>query len=202
MALICGIDEAGRGCLFGPVVVAGCVLDERTSIPKLKDSKELSNKTRVEIFSKILTLAQDFYCLAIGPRRIERYNILGAVLFGFEKCVKKLNADLYVIDGLFKPEVKDKYIICMPRADSTYNACMAASVIAKVMRDSLISNLSDRFQGYSLENHKGYPTRQHRLEILRLGISRLHRKTFKHVNKLSVASIDTNIDEFEASEIV
>lgn len=199
---ICGLDEAGRGAIFGPVVVAGCILPRDTVEVELADSKKLSSSSRIQIFHKLLALASDYYVIAIGPRRIDKFNILQATLLGFELCMKKLEADIYIVDGPHAPKIK-KNVVAEAKADTKYNSVMAAAIIAKVTRDSLISAMGAKFTGFSLEAHKGYPTKLHRLELEKFGPTIFHRKSFNLVPEREDFSITnkcciTNIGEYLA----
>ncbi len=180
MKLVCGLDEAGRGSLFGPVVVAGCVLPLNLRLPGLNDSKKLNSNSRVNIFFKVINLAVDYYVVAIGPRRIDKFNILQATMYGFKKCIQKLKADYYFVDGPYKPSF-DFNIVAEPKADCKYHAVMAASVIAKVLRDSLVSSMMEKFPEFRLDIHKGYPTKLHQQELSKSGATIFHRKTFRLV---------------------
>ncbi|MCS6961949.1 MAG: ribonuclease HII [Deltaproteobacteria bacterium] len=178
MAFVCGIDEAGRGALFGPLVVAGCVVRSNFYLEGLNDSKVLSPQKRLQLFHQILLTSEDYYWIFIGPRRVEKFNILNCSIHGFRICIKKLLAETYIVDGPYKPEGLKQNIFATPKADRIYPAVMCASIIAKVVRDSIISWLSERYPVYCLEENKGYPTETHRLALLKHGRSALHRKNF------------------------
>lgn len=178
MRLICGIDEAGRGALFGPVVVAACVFKESTSVQGLKDSKALSPYQRITLFHRIILVAEDYYWITVGPKRIDEYNILKACLFGFKKCIERVKADIYIIDGPHSCEPKRSNVVAVPKADSIHEPVMAASVLAKVIRDTLISQMSEKYAVYGLSQNKGYGTVAHRESIQEFGLSRMHRTSF------------------------
>lgn len=178
MKLICGIDEAGRGALFGPVVVAACVLNENTKIEGLRDSKALTPARRLTLFHRIISLADDYYWIMIGPKRIDCSNILNACLFGFHRCVEKLKADLYIVDGPHLPKNSHSEVIAVPKADSIYEPVMAASILAKVIRDTLMSQLDAKYTSFGIAKNKGYGTNAHVQAIKAIGLSNLHRLSF------------------------
>jgi ribonuclease HII len=186
MALICGIDEAGRGSLAGPVAVAGCVVPEDFRLEGLQDSKKLSTSARLKLYHLIKENVNAFFVVFIGPRRIEKFNILQAVMRGVEKVVSRLQADFYIIDGNHKPDsLKNRYDVeCLVDADEKLAAVSAASILAKVSRDCLMASIEKKYPSYRFSLHKGYGTAKHFEEIQRFGISTIHRSTFSPCAKL------------------
>ena len=178
--LICGVDEAGRGPLAGPVVAAAVVFEEGFEDPRIKDSKKLSEQQREKLFEYIKATAKSWSIIAVGPRRIEELNILQATKLAMKLAVERINADLVLIDG-------NQPIICrLPQktvvgGDRLHVQISAASILAKVWRDRLMKDLAVRYPGYNFEKHAGYPTPAHKAAILELGPCKVHRKTFAGV---------------------
>jgi ribonuclease HII len=178
--LICGVDEAGRGPLAGPVVAAAVVFEEGFEDPRIKDSKKLSEQQREKLFEHIKATAKSWSIIAVGPRRIEELNILQATKLAMKLAVERIQADLVLIDG-------NQPIVCrLPQktvvgGDRLHVQISAASILAKVWRDRLMKDLAVRYPGYSFEKHAGYPTPAHKAAILELGPCKIHRKTFAGV---------------------
>lgn len=188
MPQVIGIDEVGRGCLFGPVTAASFSFNPEKSIPEgLTDSKKLTPKKRKELS---LLLHQDhFVSLAsCSSEEVDEINILQASLKAMEiSCkeqIKKLGEDVEVrIDGIWTlpgidPKIKQLPIV---KGDLHDQAIAAASIVAKVYRDELMVKMEDFYPGYDLSKHKGYPTKAHKEAIQRLGVTDQHRRTFKGV---------------------
>ena len=178
--LICGVDEAGRGPLAGPVVAAAAVFPEGYENPLIQDSKALSAKQRNALFEQIKETASSWAIIAVGPRRIEELNILQATKLAMRLAVERIQADLVLVDG-------NQPIVCvLPQrtvigGDRLHVQISAASILAKVWRDRLMETLGEKYPGYGLEKHAGYPTPAHKRAIVELGPCRVHRKTFAGV---------------------
>lgn len=178
--LICGVDEAGRGPLAGPVVAAAAVFDENFTHPEIQDSKALTAKQRDRLFDYITQTASSWAIIAVGPRRIEELNILQATKLAMKLAVERVTADLVLVDG-------NQPIVCpLPQrtvigGDRLHVQISAASILAKVWRDRIMETLGAKYPGYGLEKHAGYPTPAHKKAILELGPCRVHRKTFAGV---------------------
>lgn len=177
--IVCGIDEAGRGPLCGPVVAAACILPEDFDIPRLNDSKKLSPKVRIELFEQIKEKAIA-YSIACGTvEEIDKYNILEATLLAMRRAVDGLNVkpDYLLVDGnIFK-----KFDIpgeCVVKGDSVSSSIAAASILAKVTRDLMCDELDELYPGYGIKQHKGYGTKAHMDALRTLGPSPCHRKQF------------------------
>ena len=178
--LICGVDEAGRGPLAGPVVAAAAVFEEGFENPLIQDSKKLSAKKRDSLYDVITSQATSWAIIAVGPRRIEDLNILQATRLAMKLAVERVSADLVLIDG------NQAIDIALPQrtvigGDRLHVEISAASILAKVWRDRLMETLGEKYPGYGLEKHAGYPTPSHKQAIAELGPSRIHRKTFAGV---------------------
>jgi len=181
LSRIAGVDEAGRGPLAGPVVVAACILPPFFVLKGLNDSKQLSEKKREEFF-EILTKVEgvEYAISIIGHEEIDEINILQATLKGMKMAVEalKLRPTLVLIDGNRVPsdlEIPSKAII---GGDATEPAISAASVIAKVTRDRLMREYHEKYPSWEFAKHKGYGTKLHFDRLKELGLSPIHRKTF------------------------
>jgi ribonuclease HII len=188
--IIAGVDEAGRGPIAGPVIAAAAVLSPpqfRVLLSEgLNDSKKLSAPARERIFSRMNELGVIWAAQAASNIRIDKTNILKATLWAMERSVARLGvkADLIVVDGnAYIPGVDRALQRAIPKADSLVPAVMAASVVAKVLRDRVMTALHQQFPDYGFAGHKGYPTAAHRLVLDMLGPSSVHRLSFGGYNK-------------------
>jgi ribonuclease HII len=176
---IAGIDEAGRGPLAGPVVVAAVIMPKDGVIEGVDDSKKLTPKKREELFGLITERAVGYGIAEIDNRVIDEINILEATKRGVFECVKKLSPrpDFIYIDGNMKFDLDIPYKSVVS-GDSLVYCCACASILAKVTRDRIMCGLPERYALYKFDRHKGYGTELH-YEMLRLyGASDLHRRTF------------------------
>ncbi len=176
-----GCDEAGRGCLAGPVVAAAVILPEKFDLPLLNDSKQISEKNRnilrVEIEKQALAYAVSF----VPPTKIDEINILWASIFGMHQALDELSIrpEHILVDGnKFKPYPFTPHL-CVVKGDSKYASIAAASILAKTYRDELMQKLHAEFPHYDWATNKGYPTKKHKLAIQEHGITLHHRKSFK-----------------------
>lgn len=194
-----GCDEAGRGCLCGPVSCAAVILPPDFECPELNDSKQLSEKKRAELRPYIEEKALAWAVVMVDAEEIDRINILNASIIGMHRALDRLSIrpQHILVDGnRFKPYTSPLSIdgatstesipegIIIPhttvvKGDATYMSIAAASVLAKTHRDELMDNLAKQYPGYSWEVNKGYPTKAHRAAIATLGVTPLHRKTFR-----------------------
>jgi ribonuclease HII len=179
--LIAGCDEAGRGCLAGPVVAAAVILPNNFKNKMLNDSKLLSEKKR-DLLRKVIE--KQATCWAIGivsPEEIDKINILNASFLAMHRAIKKLyvEPEFLIIDGnRFNPYQAINHE-CIIKGDGKYLAIAAASVLAKTYRDDIMKKLAVEFPYYIWEKNKGYPTKKHRNAIEKIGISKHHRKSFQ-----------------------
>ena len=176
-----GIDEAGRGALAGPVVIAAVVLDYNKIIEGLNDSKQLSPKKREILFQQIVELALDYSIVEIGPGYIDKHNILQATLLGFKKAFLQLKSkpEHCLIDGKDIHKDLKPYAKAIIKGDQLYAAIAAASILAKVHRDKLMLAYDEIYPEYGFASHKGYGTAFHSKRIHSFGLSPIHRKSFK-----------------------
>ena len=179
---LAGVDEAGRGCWAGPVVAAAVVLPPAWNPAELDDSKRLTPRRRETLFLEIRASALAWAACAISSAQIDRLNILRATLLGMSRCVARLDPppDLVLVDGTHRPPVSVP-VECLVKGDATSAAVAAASIVAKVVRDRLMTAWDRRFPGYGFASHKGYGAAAHRAALARLGPCPLHRRTFRPV---------------------
>ena len=180
-----GIDEAGRGPLAGPVVAAAVVLDPDKPINGLDDSKALKHKVRLALKDEIQDRAIGWALGCANVEEIDRLNILQATLLAMRRAVSNLNMsiDMALVDGNVDPGLAcpTKTIV---RGDTKVAAISAASILAKVFRDSVMLSSSKDYPEYGFDRHKGYGTREHLLALKQHGPSTFHRKTFAPVRDL------------------
>tara|TARA_B100000902_G_scaffold105174_1_gene107315 strand:- start:406 stop:1002 length:597 start_codon:yes stop_codon:yes gene_type:complete len=179
--LVCGIDEAGRGALSGPVTISSVILPKNYYNPEIKDSKKLSYLKRKKLFDEIKNVALDYVIVDVDNNKIDNVNILNATFFGMNKSIKKLNlsADIYLIDGnKFRTKMKLNYK-CIIGGDNLYQSIAAASILSKVHRDKYMAKIGKRYPQFDWVNNKGYGTKKHIDSIKKYGYSKYHRNTFK-----------------------
>ncbi len=176
---ICGVDEAGRGPLAGPVCAAAVILPRGLDIPGLDDSKKLSDRRRRELYDVIVREAASFGIALVGQERIDEINILQATFRAMEEAVSKLSPqpELALVDGNREPALP------MPcetivGGDGKCASIAAASILAKVTRDRLMEELDARYPQYGFAVHKGYGTRRHYEALRQYGPCPLHRRSF------------------------
>mgnify|MGYP003417964996 FL=1 len=176
----CGCDEAGRGCLAGPVVAAAVILPQGFLHPLLNDSKKLSDKQR-RLLRPIIEQNAIAYCVGfVSNQEIDKINILQASFLAMNRAVKglKQKPELLLIDGNRFKNKTDIAFECIVKGDSLYQSIAAASILAKTYRDDYMLNLHKEFPKYHWDKNMGYPTKQHRQAIIENGISPFHRKSF------------------------
>ena len=179
-----GVDEVGRGCLAGPVVSAAVVLKKGINLKLLKDSKKISFNKREKISKHIKE--NSYYAIGIASvEEILKLNILQASLLSMKRALNQLTIkpDITLIDGNFAPEGIKNYKTII-NGDEKVKAISAASIIAKVYRDKLMINLSEKFSNYSWERNFGYGTKAHLEGLKKFGVTAHHRKSFKPVYKI------------------
>lgn len=177
--LICGVDEAGRGPLAGPVCAAAVILPKGLVIPGLNDSKKLSDKRRRELFPIIQQEAVSFGIAFASQEEIDEINILQATFLAMRRAMEQLNPqpEFALIDGNREPDfgVPCKTVI---KGDSLSANIAAASVLAKVTRDNWMMEAAEKYPGYGFEIHKGYGTKAHYAALEKLGPCPIHRRSF------------------------
>ena len=177
--LVCGVDEAGRGPLAGPVCAAAVILPKNIAIPGLNDSKKLSDKRRRELFPVIKETAIAYAVVFVDEKTIDEINILQATFRAMEQAVSGLavRPDYVLIDGNKLPDI-DVPAKAVVHGDSLSASIAAASVLAKVTRDDLMLDVAKDYPQYGFEIHKGYGTKAHCAAILEYGPCPIHRTTF------------------------
>ena len=177
---ICGIDEAGRGPLAGPVVAAAVILPKDTEILYLNDSKKLSEKKRNLLYDEIISKAISFGVGIAGVEDIEKLNILGATYKAMREAISKLSAvpDILLNDAVIIPELEQIKQVGIIKGDAKSISIAAASIIAKVTRDRLMIDYDKEFPKYGFAKHKGYGTKAHIEAIRENGMCKIHRKGF------------------------
>ena len=185
MKIIAGVDEVGRGSLIGPVYAAAVILNKSINKKLLKDSKSL-NKSRREILSKYIKKNSIWAIGKASIKEIEKKNILNASLLAMKRAIKKLKKKptLILIDGNKVPIIENYNLRSIIKGDQKIPSISAASIIAKVARDKMITEVGKKFKGYYWDQNYGYGTKQHLKAIKNLGITSQHRKTFSPINKL------------------
>lgn len=178
-SVICGVDEAGRGPLAGPVCAAAVILPRHLVIPGLDDSKKLSDKRRRSLFPQILEQAVSYGIGFADESEIDDINILQATFLAMKRAMQQLTVtpDLALIDGNRKTDF-GLPVQTVVHGDALSANVAAASILAKVSRDDLMLKLAEEYPGYGFEIHKGYGTKQHYAAIEALGMCPIHRRTF------------------------
>ena len=177
---ICGVDEAGRGPLCGPVCCAAVVLAPDFICEEINDSKKLSEKKRDKLVDLILENCGSYAVVMVSPREIDDVNILNASLNGMKRAVENLSVvpDLAIVDGNKVPKDMKCKTECLVKGDAKSMSIAAASILAKVSRDRYMIRLDKEFPQYQLAKHKGYPTKLHYDLISEYGIQPFYRKSF------------------------
>jgi len=176
-----GCDEAGRGCLAGPVVAAAVILPKNYSNSVLNDSKKLTAKNRNRLRITIEKEALAYAVAFVDHHEIDAVNILNASFLAMHRAVEQLNTkpELLLIDGnRFKPYPSINHE-CIIKGDGKYLSIAAASVLAKTYRDEFMVDLDAKYPGYGWARNMGYPTKEHRDGIRKLGVTPYHRKSFR-----------------------
>ena len=183
--LICGIDEAGRGPLAGPVVAAAVILDPLQPIQGLDDSKKLTSSRRNMLATEIKQKAIAWTLALADVDEIDNLNILHASLLAMKRCVEALliKPTLVLVDGPYSPQINYP-VKAIVKGDRKVPAISAASILAKVERDMKMAALDKKYPGYGFSSHKGYPTRSHIRALRELGVSPIHRKSFTPVRNM------------------
>lgn len=183
---IVGVDEVGRGPLAGPVVSAAVILNKSFNIEDLNDSKKLSKKKREQINQDIIKNCK-FKIGIADVSEIDNLNILQASLLSMKRAVEKLCLDKrykILVDGQWSFDQSNKSIITKTRGDAIYPSIAAASIVAKVFRDGLMTKLSKKYNQYAWESNSGYGTKKHLDAIKKFGICEHHRRSFAPIHKM------------------
>lgn len=178
--LLCGVDEAGRGPLCGPVCCAAVVLKDDFVCEEINDSKKISEKKREKLFDVIIENAVSYSIVFVDPKTIDDINILNASLLGMKQAVKSLSLtpDLVIVDGNKVPPEMDVETKAVVKGDAKSLSIAAASILAKVSRDRYMEKLHEEYPQYRLDKHKGYPTKLHYELLAEHGIQDFYRRSF------------------------
>lgn len=176
---ICGVDEAGRGPLAGPVYAAAVILEKGQTIEGVNDSKKLSEKKRELLFDKIINECKDYSIGTASEKEIDELNILQATFLAMKRAVDGLSVkpDCALVDGNQIPNL-DCDVTTVVKGDAKSESIAAASILAKVSRDRYMLEMAEKYPQYGFEKHKGYGTKLHYEMIEKYGICDIHRKTF------------------------
>jgi len=180
---ICGIDEAGRGPIAGPLVMAGCKFKMENGkwkienyLSELNDSKKLTAKKREELF-EIIKENSTYHIVFVDNKTIDQKGLSFAINFGLKEIISKIKAEKYLFDGNSNFGVKE--IETIIKGDAKIKEISAASILAKVSRDKFMQEIADKYPMYNFKKHKGYITKEHIEEIKKHGFSDIHRKSYK-----------------------
>ena len=179
-AVVCGIDEAGRGPLAGPVVAGACILPADCQILYLNDSKKLSEKRRESLFEEIKEKAVGFSVGIVSPAVIDEINILQATYEAMRQAVSKLpvTPDIFLNDAVIIPGIEENRQVKIIKGDAKSVSIAAASILAKVTRDHMMAEYDSLYPQYGFAKHKGYGTKAHLDAIREYGMCPIHRRSF------------------------
>ena len=183
--IIAGVDEVGRGSLIGPVYAAAVILKKNINKKELKDSKKL-NKNKREVLAKYIKKNSTWAVGSASLKEVDKINILNASLLAMKRAIKKLKTkpSLVLVDGNKLPLIENYKLKSIIKGDQKISEISAASIIAKVSRDRLVTNLSKKFKKYSWSKNAGYGTKDHIVAIKKYGVTKFHRKTFKPTHNI------------------
>ena len=175
-----GCDEAGRGCIAGPVVAAAVILPRGMDFPEFDDSKKLTEKQREKLRIKVLENAEAYGIGIVSAKEIDEINILNASFLAMHRAIDqlKIRPELLLIDGNRFNKYHDIKHQCIVGGDAKYQSIAAASILAKTTRDHIMQDLDSQYPAYNWKQNKGYPTIEHKNAVAEHGMSPYHRKTF------------------------
>ena len=196
--LIAGVDEAGRGPLAGPVVVASVILDEFDRIPGLFDSKQISEKKREELYKEIIKRCKAYKIIYVSVKDIDDLNIYQATKKGMFEAILglKIQPEHVLIDAMPMDELKIDHTSII-HGDALSASIAAASILAKVSRDHYMEKMDIKYPNYGFKNHKGYGTKSHIEAIYKYGPSKIHRKTYAPVSDIIQKNRQFQLDLFD-----
>ena len=184
---ICGVDEAGRGPLAGPLVVASCILPSTYHNDDINDSKKLTDKKRRKLFEEIKENAIDYSIVVIDNKIIDELNIYQATKEGMKACIENVNCDFALVDAM-KLEI-DNYEPII-KGDAKSISIAAASILAKVTRDDIMLNYAKIYPQYKFEKNMGYGTKAHLMALDEYGITPIHRLSYRPVYEANNPKLD------------
>ena len=176
-----GCDEAGRGCLAGPVFAAAVILPKNIKAPDLNDSKKISSKKRKQLRIFIEKRALAFKVVQVSPKKIDEINILNASILGMQQAILnlKIRPEYILVDGNKFKKTEDIPYECIIGGDGKYKSIAAASILAKTYRDEFMEKIHLEHPNFDWKQNKGYPTKYHREAITKYGYTDHHRQSFK-----------------------
>ena len=180
----CGTDEAGRGCLAGPVTAAAIILKNNFPKNEINDSKKISKKTRDKLRPIIKKNALKYSIAHVYPEKIDKINILNASILAMHKAIDKITTKInfIIVDGNKFKSFKNIAHKTIVKGDEKYLSIAAASILAKTERDEYMLKIHKEFPEYGWDKNKGYPTKFHKQAILKFGTTKYHRKSFKLID--------------------
>lgn len=175
--IIAGVDEVGRGCLSGPVVASAVVFNDKVYIPHLKESKSTTPYERIVLFKEILRVADAVSISIVNVTQINKIGLQNSCFVAAKNAVMglKLQPELVVVDGFYNPLITDVKQLSVIKGDKKSAVVAAASIIAKVVRDKIMTIYHSIVPQYDFLKNKGYPTKYHMLQLTKFGLSELHR---------------------------
>lgn len=193
--LVLGIDEAGRGPIAGPLAVAGVVFPLGYDNPEIYDSKALSEKKRNALFETIQKDALSYKILLISEQEIDEKNIYRATQEAMHAIAEELKCDIVLTDAMPLPYHHAHQVFDLVKGDQKSVSIAAASILAKVTRDRLMDELDQKYPGYGLAKHKGYPTKEHLNALNTLGVLPIHRRSYRPVAEACHAQMTLDLGE-------
>ncbi len=187
--LLIGIDEAGRGPLAGPLVVAGVIFEKGYENPLIYDSKGISEKKREELFKVIIQDAKEYKIEIVTPKQIDEENIYRATQHAMNRIATALHADIVLTDAMPLPN-QEKIVIDLIKGDQKSISIAAASILAKVVRDHIMFGYDILYPNYGFKKHKGYPTKQHIEALDTYGVLDIHRRSYGPVQRCLQIKLD------------
>lgn len=193
--LVLGIDEAGRGPIAGPLCVAGVVFPVNYQNEDIYDSKALSEKKREALYDVIVKEALFYQILVISEAEVDEKNIYRATQDAMHQIAKELQCDLVLTDAMPLPHFDKHSVVDLVKGDQKSISIAAASILAKVTRDRLMNELDQKYPGYGLAQHKGYPTAAHLKALKELGVLPIHRKSYRPVAEACLQQMTLDLGE-------
>ncbi len=199
MEYVVGLDEAGRGSIAGPLVVAAVIFPTFYDNYEINDSKLLTDKQRRKLFEVIKRDALDYAIEIISVEEVDQYNIYKATQIGRERAIKRLKLvpEAILTDAMPLPSIHDRPLEAIIKGDQKSVTIAAASILAKVTRDDIMIGYNEQYPGYFLDKNKGYCTEKHVQAVAQLGILPIHRKTYSPISNYIHQDVQITLDDME-----